>query len=115
MSRNASQVHPDADSPEAALRQMRAAVAAGRYYTHPRVIDRLLELGLTAFEVRDAVEAVLQEITLADYKQPDSLFDPPGHGFVWQSEHLGCRMYLKFCLVGKRPACWLYSLHRSDY
>ena len=85
---------------------MRSAVAAGRYFTHPRVFDRLLELGLAVCEIREAIE---------DHKKPDTLLDPPGHGFVWQSKHFGCRMYLKFRLEGRRPACWLYSLHKADY
>lgn len=94
---------------------MRAAVSAGRYEVHPKVFDRLLELGVTHHELQEALEAALGEITLADYKEPDWLLDPPGHGFVWQSKRFGCRMYLKFRLEGKRPTCWLYSLHKADY
>ncbi|MBI5083372.1 MAG: hypothetical protein HZB13_02090 [Acidobacteria bacterium] len=59
--------------------------------------------------------AALLEITLEDYKEPDRLFDPPGHGFVWHSKRFGCLMYLKFRLEGRKPVCWLYSLHKADY
>jgi hypothetical protein len=113
--RKASRSHPDAYSANAALRQMRMAVDAGRYNVHPRVFDRLFELGLAPTELRESLEAAFREITLADFKEPDTLFDPPGHGFVWNSTYFGCCMYLKFRLEGKRPVCWLYSLHRSDY
>ena len=93
---------------------MRAAVAAGNYLVHPRVTDRLLELGVAQFELREAVEVALAEIAMEYYKEPDRKFDPPGHGFVWQSKRFGCRMYLKFRLEGRKPACWLYSLHKAD-
>lgn len=59
--------------------------------------------------------AALEEVRLEYYKEPDLAFDPPGHGFVWESKHFRCRMYLKFRLKGRRPVCWLYSLHKSDY
>lgn len=94
---------------------MREAVAAARYVTHPRVLGRLPELGLAPGEVREALEAALGEVTLEDYKAPDHAFNPPGHGFVWQSRRFGCRMYLKFRLEGKKPVCCLYSLHKDDY
>ncbi|MBI5281012.1 MAG: hypothetical protein HY858_04955 [Candidatus Solibacter usitatus] len=115
MRRRASQGHADAYNPDTALRQMRVAVAAGRYQIRPRALDRLLELGVTHQELPGAVEEALAEITLGNYKEPDRPFDPPGHGFVWQSKRFGRLMYLKFRLEGRKPVCWLYSLHEADY
>lgn len=112
MRREASHGHPDAYLPAKALACMREAVASGRYQVHPRVLDRLLELGLAYVELRSALEACFEEIDLRHHKPPDHAFDPPGHGFVWDSKRFQCRMYLKFRLEGKRrPVCWLYSLH----
>lgn len=115
MGRRDSQAHPDSRHVVTALRQMQDAVREGRYEIHPRVHDRLAELGLADLELHDAVECAFGELTLNDYREPDGAFDPPGHAFVWQSERFGCQMYLKFRLEGRRPRCWLYSLHRSDY
>lgn len=115
MSPRASRSIADAHQPAKALQRMRAAVEAGRYRVYPRVFDRLLELGIAHQEIREALETSLLEVSLEDYKSPDKAFDPPGHGFVWQSARFGCRMYLKFRLEGRKPVCWLYSLHKADY
>jgi len=113
--RRAKKSHSDAYSVEASLRQMRAAVQAGRYHVHPHVFDHVLDLGISPGELQGAIEKAFLEIDARHYKEPDHVFDPPGHGFVWESRYFGCRMYLKFRLEGRKPVCWLYSLHKAAF
>ena len=77
--------------------------------------EHLFSLGYASSEIRAAVNAALAEITEADWKEPDYIFDPPGHGFVWDSRFFGRRMYLKCRLEGRKPVCVLYSLHPALY
>lgn len=107
--------HPDAASPETALRHFRDAARAGRVWVDARVIFRLSELGVSLEELPEQIRAVAEEIRMTEYQPVADPFDPPGHGFVYFSRRFRRRIYVKFRLEGGRPRVKLYSFHPADY
>lgn len=107
--------HPDAYDSVRALQHFKEAAEDGRVEPHPRVMDRLGEIGLRLEDLPDAIMIASREITPGDVAPVKDAFDPPGHAFVWNSNRFRRRMYLKFRLEGKRPNVVLYSLHPADY
>lgn len=112
-SRRKGKAHPDAYSPERTLDHARLAWENGWLVIDARVYDQLVAMQVPLAEARTAIDAALREISAADAKPPDFAFDPPGQGFVWQSEYFGCEMYLKVRLEDARPRCKLYSVHQA--
>jgi len=113
--RRPSRKHPDADNPQAALRLLKEAGSEGRVEIHPRVYDRIAEIGMHSPGISDAIANGVREIHESNFHPVKDPWGPPGDAFVWDSSFFGRRMYLKFRVKGKRGRIVLYSLHSADY
>lgn len=80
----------------------------------PEMANELAELGYPGEEgMSQALLIALGEIEPEDYRPPRDPHPNPGIPFVWNSKCFNKRMYLKFKLVGSRPALWWYSCHEA--
>lgn len=96
----------------------REQVKAGTAMRTPQLADNLrTHFGLVGEEARQALMAVLDETPAEAYVPPRELKDPPGTPFVYDSQQLKCRLYVKVQVEGseKKPRVLVWSCHPEWY
>ncbi len=74
-----------------------------------------MELPLAGTSLSDAIRKVAGELSERDAVPIKDNWDQRSFAFRYNSPSMGCVLYVKFRLEGRRPLVKLYSLHPCDY